>query len=412
MNSNPTSYSCRFCGEPLENIFLDLGSMPLANSYVSREKLSQLPVYPLTTHVCGNCFLVQLPAMETPENIFSDYAYFSSYSTSWLRHCEEYCGQTLRRLELGSDDTIIEVASNDGYLLQYFFNEGLNVMGIEPAANVAKTALKKGIPTRVDFFGSCVAHNLLSNGIKARLLIANNVLAHVPDLNDFVKGLKILLSKDGLLNVEFPHLLKLISQNQFDTIYHEHFSYFSLLTVIKIFSAHGLTVTDVEELKTHGGSLRIHAVHTTESLKPSINVSAILEEEKAAGLHKLESYCGFGVKAKKIASEAVDFLKKASSEGKKVVGYGAAAKANTFLNYSGINSGEIPFIADKSPHKQGLYMPGSGIPILSPEKIFIEKPDYVVIFPWNIKNEIIEELREIKNWGGRFVVFIPTLEIY
>lgn len=404
---------CRFCGKKLGSLFISLGLSPLSNSYLSKQQLNKREAfYALDLYVCDSCFLVQLEEFESPKHIFSDYAYFSSYSDTWLKHVKAYVEKMAEILKINRGSFVVEIASNDGYLLQYFMEKQVPVLGIEPAKNVAKAALKKGVPTEIAFFGVETAKRLSDRGKLPDLLLGNNVLAHVPDLNDFVKGLKILLKPCGIITMEFPHLVKLVEDTLFDTIYHEHFSYFSLLTIEKIFKFHGLTVFDVEKISTHGGSLRIYAKHIEDSSKQvSKNVLKLRAEEKDKGYDTLTPYFGFSEKvtAKKI--EILDFLINAKKAKRKVVGYGAPAKGNTLLNYCGIKSDFISYTVDRSPYKQGKYLPESRIPIESPEKIRITKPDFVFILPWNIKEEIMEQMRYIKEWGGKFVIPIPKFEV-
>jgi 2-polyprenyl-3-methyl-5-hydroxy-6-metoxy-1,4-benzoquinol methylase len=404
---------CRFCHQPLQYLFLSLGSFPLSNSYLTQEELHQREIfYPLEVYVCGSCFLVQLQEYETPENIFGDYAYFSSYSETWLKHAKKYADDMIRLFQIGRNSFVVEIASNDGYLLQYFAGRGIPVLGIEPARNVAETARQKGIPTEVVFFGTQTAKRLASDGKSADLLLGNNVLAHVPNLNDFVKGLKILLKPQGLITMEFPHLMKLMEETQFDTIYHEHFSYFSFLTVEKIFHTHGLTLFDVEELSTHGGSLRIYARHTEDKTKPfAERVDQLKQKEMEAGYGDIRHYLGFQEKVKAIKKDILKFLIQAKEEGKRVVGYGAPAKGNTLLNYCGIRVDFIDYTVDRNPYKQGHYLPGSHIPIEEPSKIMETKPDYLFILPWNLKDEIMEQMAFIRQWGGKFVVPIPKIQV-
>ncbi len=407
------SVICRFCQTTLKYTFVDLGLSPLANSFIDekKEKLSE-KFYPLHAYVCDKCFLVQLEEFETPENIFSDYIYFSSYSDSWLTHSKEYTENMIRRFRLDETSRVVEVASNDGYLLQYFKKNNIPVLGIEPAQNVAEVARKKGINTYVMFFGVNTAEELASKGLQADLLIGNNVLAHVPDINDFVRGLKIALKPDGVITLEFPHLLQLIINSQFDTIYHEHFSYFSLISITKIFEKHDLTIFDLDELQTHGGSLRIYASHTENKIfKKHRCVDMLFDKEVAAGLKDMETYTNFNKKIYSIKSDLLRFLIKAKTDGKKVAGYGAPAKGNTLLNFCGIGKDYLPYTVDRNPNKQNTLLPGSRIPVYAPNKIFETKPDYVIILPWNLKSEIIKQLSEIREWGASFIVPIPRLEI-
>lgn len=387
---------------------------PLANSYLKPEQLGEPETfYPLHAYVSPDDFLVQLEQFESPAHIFSDYAYFSSYSDSFLAHAKAYTERMIERFGIGDDDLVIEVASNDGYLLQYFVEQDIRVLGVEPARNVAEVAVARGIPTIVQFFGVETARDLVRHGYQADLLVGNNVLAHVPDLNDFVAGLKIVLKRGGVLTMEFPHLLNLIEQVLFDTIYHEHFSYFSFLTAERVFAAHGLTLFDVEEVPTHGGSLRIYARHDSETApKVSERVHAWKEKERRAGLDELSTYLTFSEKVKAAKRGLLQFLVDAKERGKSIVGYGAAAKGNTLLNYCGIGTDFIDYVVDRSPHKQGLFLPGSHIPIVAPERISETRPDYVLILPWNLKDEIIEQMAHIRGWGGQFVIPIPKVQVY
>ncbi|HEV2944874.1 MAG TPA: class I SAM-dependent methyltransferase [Solirubrobacteraceae bacterium] len=407
-----TQTSCRFCGAAVEAVFADLGMSPLANSYLPPEAANSMePFYPLRALVCGECFLVQLEEFQTPERIFSDYAYFSSYSSSWLDHSRRYSEQMIARLGLGDSSHVVEIASNDGYLLQFFHERQIPVLGIEPAANVAKVALQKGIPTLVEFFGEDTARSLAKESA-ADLLLGNNVLAHVPDLNDFVAGMKILLKAGGVITMEFPHLMRLIEENQWDTIYHEHFSYFSFLTVSRVFEAHGLRLFDVEELPTHGGSLRIYGAHAEDREKPETNAARELRErERAAGLEELDTYLGYGRRVERDKRQILGFLIDLKEQGLSVVGYGAPAKGNTLLNYCGVGRDFINYTCDLNPHKQGHFLPGSHIPIRSPEAIREERPDVVLILPWNLKDEIVEQLAFIRKWGGRFAARTPELTL-
>lgn len=384
---------------------------PLCETYRSAGDLNQGETYyPLHVYVCEHCFLVQLEEYESPEAIFSDYAYFSSYSDSWLKHCEDYRDRMMKRVGLNEQSLVVEVASNDGYLLQYFVERNVPVLGIEPAANVAKVAAEKGVPTLVRFFGTQLAKEFAAEDRSADLVIGNNVLAQVPDLNDFVEGLKILLKPRGVLTLEFPHLLRLIERNEFDTIYHEHFSYFSLLTTLRIMKAHGLSLFDVEELTTHGGSLRVYACRTEDQThETESSVSRLISEEEGAGLASVEGYESFGLQVKQTKWELVEFLLTAAREGKSVAGYGAPGKSATLLNYCGIGKDLIEYTVDRSPYKQGRFLPGSHIPIYHPDRIRETKPDYVIILPWNLKDEITEQLQYIREWGGRFVVPIPKV---
>jgi SAM-dependent methyltransferase len=403
---------CRFCGAPLQAVFADLGSSPLANSYLPPERVNAMePFYPLRALVCGNCFLVQLEEFETPERIFSEYAYFSSYSSSWLAHSRAYAQQMTERLGLDGNSHVVEVASNDGYLLQFFHERQIPVLGIEPAANVAKVALQKGIPTLVEFFGQETARSL-AQGSAADLLIGNNVLAHVPDLNDFVAGAKILLAPGGVITMEFPHLMRLMDDNQWDTIYHEHFSYFSFLTVSRVFEAHGLRLFDVQQLPTHGGSLRVYGAHAQDGAKPETDAAVELRErERGAGYESLDTYLGYGRRVEQDKRQILAFLIDLKRQGLSIAGYGAPAKGNTLLNYCGVRRDFIAYTCDLNPHKQGHFLPGSHIPIRSPDAIRENKPDVVLILPWNLKDEIVEQLSFIGEWGGRFAARTPELKL-
>ena len=404
---------CRFCGETLKHSFVNLGMSPLANSYLEFEQLQQMePFYPLHVYVCENCYLVQLQEFEAPDNIFSQYAYFSSYSETWLEHARIYTQLMIERFGLDSDSEVIELGSNDGYLLQYFREMNIPVLGIEPAKNVAKVAEAAGIPTIVTFFGSEVATRLRSEGRQADLLVGNNVLAHVPKLNDFVEGMRILLKPQGLITMEFPHLMRLIAEKQFDTIYHEHFSYFSFINVKKVFAEWGLIIFDVEELPTHGGSLRIYARNAADNTKAvSQRVLDLLEREVDAGFTELSYYLSFGDRVKKTKRNILDFMIRAKEKNETIVGYGAPAKGNTLLNYCGISTDFIEYTVDLNPYKQGRFLPGSHIPIYSPEKIVETKPDYLLILPWNLKDEIIQQMYFVRDWGCKFLLLIPQVEV-
>ncbi len=408
------SYKCRFCGKNLRVTFADLGVSPLANSYLREDQLCGMePFYPLHAYVCEDCLLVQLPAMETSENIFGDYAYFSSYSDSWLKHAETYTNLMIERFGFDKNSQVIEIASNDGYLLQYFKKRNVPILGIEPARNVAKVAIEKGIPTLVKFFGTQTAGELAGENKRADLIIGNNVLAHVPDLNDFVTGMKIALKPRGIITMEFPHLMRLMEENQFDTIYHEHFSYFSFLTVRSVFAKHGLDLFDVDQIPTHGGSLRIYARHREDVSRPiDQHVHDLIEAEKAAGYDKLGHYRDFDATVKEIKRNILDFMLAAKREGKSIAGYGAPAKGNTLLNYTGIRTDFIDYTVDRSPHKQGLFLPGTRIPIHNPDTIRETKPDYLVILPWNLKDEIMGQMAHIREWNGKFVTLIPEVKVY
>jgi 2-polyprenyl-3-methyl-5-hydroxy-6-metoxy-1,4-benzoquinol methylase len=403
---------CRFCGSQLTESFVDLGTTPLANSYIDPAAAGQPERrFPLHAYVCGACFLVQLPAHESPQEIFSDYAYFSSYSDTWLEHARAYCTAMVERFGIDENTRVVEVASNDGYLLRFFKERGVPVLGIEPAANVAEVAESRGIPTLVRFFGVPTAKRLAERGKQADLLIANNVLAHVPDINDFVAGLRQALRPSGVLTIEFPHLLNLLAQSQFDTIYHEHYSYLSLTTAERILKAHGLSVFDVEELPTHGGSLRLFACRQDSGRAVTTNPRRIRAAERKAGLARLETYRRFDAQARAVRRDLRDFLAGIKRAGKSVAGYGAPAKGNTLLNYCGIGPELLPYTVDVSPHKQGRLLPGSRIPVLDPGAIAERKPDYVLILPWNIREEIARKMKGIGQWGGRFVVPIPEVKV-
>jgi 2-polyprenyl-3-methyl-5-hydroxy-6-metoxy-1,4-benzoquinol methylase len=409
-----TQAGCRFCGTALQHTFVDLGMSPLAESWIKPLERNQMErFYPLHVYVCHRCFLVQLEEFESAENIFSDYAYFSSYSESWLQHAKAYVDMAVQRFALNGKSQVVEIASNDGYLLRNFVGKGIKVLGVEPAANVAKVAVAGGVPTVVRFFGAETARQLVMEGTRADLIVGNNVLAHVPDINDFVKGLKILLKPEGGITMEFPHLLQLIAKNEFDTIYHEHFSYLSFATVENIFVAHGLGLYDVEELPTHGGSLRIYARHSENGDKSvSRRAKELKAREEAAGFGRLETYLSFTEQVKETKRKLLEFLIRAKREGKSVAGYGAAAKGVTLLNYCGVRTDFIEYAVDLSPHKQGHFMPGVHIPIFHPDKIRETRPDYVLILPWNLKDEIMGQMAFIGEWGGQFVVPIPEVTVY
>ncbi|RUT33268.1 class I SAM-dependent methyltransferase [Paenibacillus zeisoli] len=405
--------SCRFCGEALTQNFVDLGMSPLSNSFIKPEHVYAAETFlPLHAFVCSHCYLVQLEDYESPDHIFQDYAYFSSFSESWLRHAQSYVHKMMSEYPIGTNSQVVEIASNDGYLLQYFKDNEVPVLGIEPARNVAQVAIDKGIPTISEFFGRELANDLSAKGNQADLLLGNNVLAHVPDINDFVAGMKILLKPDGIITMEFPHLMKLIENVQFDTIYHEHFSYLSFTAVNQIFQKHGLQLFDVEELPTHGGSLRVFVKHEQDqSKRVQERVQSLLNEEEEFGIKSMRVYEMFGQKVKKVKRDILEFLIKAKNEGKTVVGYGAPAKGNTLLNYCGIGTDFIDFTVDRSPYKQGLFLPGTHIPIHSPEQISEAKPDYVFILPWNLEEEIMNQLSYIREWGGQFIIPIPEVVV-
>lgn len=404
---------CRFCNSPLSEVFVDLGKSPLSNSYLSKQDLNKAEsFYPLKTFVCSSCFLVQLQEFEAPGSIFSNYSYFSSYSDSWLKHAQVYSKMAIDRFKLSKESMVIELASNDGYLLKNFVEQGIPCLGIEPAENVAEAAIELGIPTISKFFGKDLAYELLENDKKADLIIANNVLAHVPNINDFVAGIKIILKSTGVATLEFPHLLKLIEENQFDTIYHEHFSYLSFLTVVKIFGHYGLKIFDVDEIPTHGGSLRIYATHSENSehqIRSSVN--RLSEKEKKAGLDRVDTYLHFAKEVKRIKCDILDGLTELHGNNKIIVGYGAAAKGNTLLNYCGITNDMVDFVVDRNPNKVGKYLPGTGIPIRDVELVNEVQPDYLFILPWNLKDEIIEQNKFVRQWGGQFITPIPEFQI-
>lgn len=401
---------CMFCNTPLTHTFVDLGMSPLCESYISSDQLNHMePFYPLHAYVCEKCFLVQLDEYVSPEHIFTEYAYFSSYATSWVQHMKAYTDMIVERLSLGTGSFVVEVASNDGYLLQHFVAKGIPVLGIEPAANIATVAVEKGIPTLVKFFGRNTASELADQGRHADLIAGANVLAQVPDVNDFVAGIRILLKLDGVATIEFPHLMRLMEENQFDTIYHEHFSYFSLITVQSIFAAHGLLIFDVEELPTHGGSLRIYACRDDHPRPIDPRVGALREREVHTGFTQIEHYASFARQVVETKHKLLEFLIKAKREGKRIVGYGAPGKGNTLLNYCGIRTDFLDFTVDRNTYKQGKFLPGTHIPILPPENLREAKPDLVFILPWNFKDEIMTQNAYIREWGGKFVVPIPEV---
>ena len=405
--------ACRFCGAPLRHTFVDLGMSPLCETYLRADQLNDMePFYPLHAYVCDRCFLVQLQEYVRPEAIFSEYAYFSSYSRSWLAHAERYTEKMIAELCLTRDSRVIELASNDGYLLQYFVQRGIPALGIEPAANVAQAAIAKGVPTLLKFFGREIARELVAQQQQADLLIGNNVLAQVHDINDFVAAMKTVLAPRGVITMEFPHLMRLVAENQFDTIYHEHFSYFSLLSAARIFTAHGLTIYDVEELETHGGSLRVYACHAEDPLRPiTPRVDTLRAREVAAGLEDLGYYVDFADRVRDTKHKLLDFLIAAKRAGKAITGYGAPGKGNTLLNYCGIRTDFLDYTVDRNPYKHGKFLPGTHIPIHSPERIEETRPDYVLILPWNVKDEIMDQLSYIREWGGQFVIPIPEARV-
>lgn len=407
------SFRCRFCGAPLHTTFVDLGMSPLCESYIAPERVGEMePFYPLHAYVCDQCFLVQLQDFVTPAAIFTEYAYFSSYSSSWVEHARRYVESMIARFGFGPASKVMEIASNDGYLLQHFVARGVPALGIEPAANVADVAIKKGVPTTVQFFGEATAETIAREHGQPDLLLGNNVLAHVPDLNDFVAGMKRLLAPDGVITMEFPHLERLIEENQFDTIYHEHFSYLSFVVVEKVFAHHGLTLFDVEELPTHGGSLRIYARHSEHDTLPvGERVLALRKREIDGGFLALDRYRGFDEKVRATKRKLLGFLIEAKTQGKTIAGYGAAGKGNTLLNYCGIGTDFLDFIVDANPYKQGKLTPGARIPIRPPEQLREARPDYVLILPWNLRDEISRSAAYVGEWGGRFVVPIPEVRV-
>ena len=405
--------SCRFCAAAIHDVVVDLGSSPLSNSYIPKEKhMAMEPFFPLTVFFCPDCGLVQVDEFAPPQDIFSDYDYFSSYSETWLAHARDYATLMTSAFGLDADSQVVEVASNDGYLLQYFVQRGIPALGVDPAANVAAAARAKGVPTECMFFGRAAAEELKQRGYAADLALGNNVLAHVPDINDFVAGFAAILKPQGVMTVEFPHLLNMVRETQFDTIYHEHFSYLSLHTVQRIFKAHGLTIFDAQELPTHGGSLRVFAAPERAGRPAGQAVARLLDREQEAKLHSYEGYAAFAPAVKKIKIELLDFLIQAGRDGKSVAGYGAAAKGNTLLNYAGVRTDFIPFVADKNPNKQGKYLPGSRIPVVDPEALLAARPDYVLILPWNIRDEVMQQLGIIREWGGKFVTAIPAIRVW
>ena len=405
---------CRFCGTPLSWDFVDLGTTPLANSYVTAQDIAQGrdARYPLHARVCPSCHLVQVEAPVSPEAIFSDYAYFSSYSDSWVDHARRYAAGMIERFHLGPQSLVLEVASNDGYLLQHFVAAGVPVLGVEPAANVAEEARRKGVRTEVAFFGAQTARRLAAEGVRADLTAANNVLAHVPKIGDFVEGFSIILKPEGVATFEFPHLLNLIRELQFDTIYHEHYSYLSLLAVENVLAGAGLRAFDVEELPTHGGSLRLFVCHKGAAHAETERLAALRERERAHGLDRHEGYQGFAAKVDEVRKGFLAFLESARKEGKTVAAYGAAAKGNTFLNVCGVTATDIMCVFDRSAAKQGRFLPGSHIPILAPEAISGKRPDYLVILPWNLREEIMAQMSVIRDWGGKFVTAVPAVRVY
>jgi len=403
------SHTCRLCDAPLQHLMVDLGPSPLCESYVAPEDYYRPePFWPIRAFVCDRCFLVQVPELVSGEAIYSDYAYFSSFSDSWLAHTRSYVDAAIVRFGLGEDSQVVEIASNDGYLLQYLVGAGIPAMGIEPAANIAEVAIEKGIDTIVRFFGSDLARELAADGVRADLMIANNVIGHVPALNDFVSGMKLLLADRGSITVEIPHLMKTMEGNQFDQIYQEHYSYWSLLALRRVFDAHDLVVYDVDEIPTHGGSVRVYVRHEADESKPVADaVESLLEREREAGYADLTTYAAFGERVAETKRQILEFLIQAKREGKRIVGYGAPGKGNTLLNYCGVREDFLDYTVDRNPVKQGKYLPGTRIPIHAPEKIAETKPDYVILLPWNLTRELSEQLCYIRDWGGRLVTLIP-----
>lgn len=404
--------TCRLCGAKLKHTFVDLGMSPLCESFLPAHEIDAMePFFPLHTLVCDECFLVQLKEYVSPEHIFREYAYFSSYSTSWVAHAKAYCEMITQRLSLGAESLAVELASNDGYLLQHFLPLGVPVLGIEPAINVAQVAIDKGIPTLTEFFGVALAEKLVAEGRGADLIAGNNVLAQVPDLNDFVGGMQRLLKPEGVITLEFPHLEKLMAENQFDTIYHEHFSYFSLVTIEHMAERHALKIIDVEELPTHGGSLRVYLAHRGSARQPAPAVGALLDREKQAGFLNVATYANFAEQVKRTKRRLLSFLISVKDEGKTICGYGAPGKGNTLLNYCGIGTDFLDFTVDRNPYKHGRYTPGMHIPIYPVEKINEVRPDYIFILPWNLKREIIQQMSYVREWGAKFIIPIPEVHV-
>ncbi|HVM01433.1 MAG TPA: class I SAM-dependent methyltransferase [Acidimicrobiales bacterium] len=402
---------CRSCRAPLTETFVDLGSMPLANGLLTAEQRGREPALPLHARVCGRCLLVQLEALVSSETLFRDYTYFSSYSDSWLEHARRFAARCVAGLGLAGDSLVVEVASNDGYLLRHFLGHGIPVLGVEPAANVAAVAVEHGVPTVVEFFGRDLAASLAGEGRRADLVVANNVVAHVPDLHDFVAGLAVVLAPSGVLSIEVPHLQELIAGVQFDTIYHEHFSYFSLLALEGVLGRHGLRVFDVERLPTHGGSLRVWACHARADRPSHARVEQVRQGEREAGLDRLDTYVGFDRAVRRCGDSFVEFLGETRAAGRTLVGYGAAAKGCTFLNYCGVSVEDVPYVVDRSPHKQGRYLPGVHVPVEAPDRVAATRPDYLLILPWNLRDEIVGQMAGIRAWGGRFVTAVPEVAL-
>ena len=402
---------CRSCGAPLRHVVIDLGRQPLSNAYLRPDQVAEEQLHPLIARFCDRCALVQVDEVVAASDIFEAYAYFSSYSESWVRHAAAFVEQAVEARGLGSDSLVVEIASNDGYLLRHLVERGIPVLGVEPAKNVAEVAVDHGVPTLVEFFGLSVARRIVDEHGVADLVVANNVMAHVPDLNDFVAGLAELVADDGAVSIEVPHLLRLVEGVQFDTIYHEHYSYFSLLAARSVLERHGLAVTHVEELTTHGGSLRITAQPASAGRTPSARVEQVLAEERLAGLDSIDGFAHFADASARCRDSLVEFVSEARSEGRRIVGYGAAAKGNTLLNYAGLGPDDIGYVADLSPHKQGHLLPGSHIPVVEPDRIRADRPPYVLILPWNLRDEITEQMADVHDWGGRFVTAVPRVEV-
>lgn len=407
-----TSQTCRLCAAPLTITVIDLGEQPLANSYLDPADSRVEPVYPLHARLCEACGLVQVDDVVPVQDIFGDYAYFSSYSDTWVEHAHRFAGTAIERLDLRPSDLVVEVASNDGYLLQWFVERSIRVHGVEPAVNVATIAVQRGIPTTAAFFGAATARALREAHGPARLIAANNVLAHVPDLNDFIKGFAVLLAPDGQLSVEFPHLLNLVRHTQFDTIYHEHYSYFSLIAAVAAFGRHGLDVVDVEQLPTHGGSLRLWVRHADDHAAPSDSVAELLATERSAFLDRPAGFEHFTERALQCRDGLLEFLDLAACRDQRVAAYGAAAKGNTLLNFAGVHNDRLPYVVDRSTHKQGRLLPGSRIPVLDPSHVMVDRPDFLLVLPWNLRDEIADQMSEIREWGGRFVTAVPSIEIF
>jgi SAM-dependent methyltransferase len=406
---------CRSCGTPLSHTFLDLGLQPLANSFLTREQVERGAErrFPLHARVCSECLLVQVDHAVPPEEIFSDYAYFSSYSETWLEHAAHFAGLARERIGLDGDSLVVEVASNDGYLLRNFVAAGVPVLGVEPAGNVAEVALHAGIPTEVAFFGREVADGLAARGVTADLIVANNVLAHVPDLDDFISGLARVLKPEGVLSIEVPHLLRMIERTEFDTIYHEHFSYFSLLSARDALAQRGLRIFDADELETHGGSLRLWVSHADAAgrWQETAAVGRVLDEELAAGLDTLDGYAGFSTSVARLLGDLRTFLEEAKADGSRIAAYGAAAKGNTLLNAAGVTTDDVAYVVDRSPHKQGHFLPGSHLPVLEPDHVRRDRPAFLMVLPWNLKDEITAQMADVRKWGCRFVLPVPRLEL-